>query len=244
MKRKYDVIGMSCSACTAHVDKAVRHIDGVHDVNVNLLSHSMTVEFDESKVNDAIVMKAVEDAGYKAALEKEKMEVKQEDETENKKKNLILSFVFLIPLFYIAMGHMMGAPLPSILIGHENIMIFALVQLFLVLPIMYLNRSYYQRGFKSLFNKSPNMDTLIAMGSSAAAIYSIYAIFMMAYYMGRGQVNVAHDYMMQLYFESAGMILTLISLGKYLESRSKKKTTEAIEKLMNLEINSEMPTCF
>ena len=128
----------------------------------------------------------------------------------------------------------MGAPLPSILIGHENIMIFALVQLFLVLPIMYLNRSYYQRGFKSLFNKSPNMDTLIAMGSSAAAIYSIYAIFMMAYYMGRGQVNVAHDYMMQLYFESAGMILTLISLGKYLESRSKKKTTEAIEKLMNL----------
>lgn len=234
MKRKYDVIGMSCSACTAHVDKAVRHIDGVHDVNVNLLSHSMTVEFDESKVNDAIVMKAVEDAGYKAALEKEKMEVKQEDETENKKKNLILSFVFLIPLFYIAMGHMMGAPLPSILIGHENIMIFALVQLFLVLPIMYLNRSYYQRGFKSLFNKSPNMDTLIAMGSSAAAIYSIYAIFMMAYYMGRGQVNVAHDYMMQLYFESAGMILTLISLGKYLESRSKKKTTEAIEKLMNL----------
>lgn len=234
MKRKYDVIGMSCSACTAHVDKAVRHIDGVHDVNVNLLSHSMTVEFDESKVNDAIVMKAVEDAGYKAALEKEKMEVKQEDETENKKKNLILSFVFLIPLFYIAMGHMMGALLPSILIGHENIMIFALVQLFLVLPIMYLNRSYYQRGFKSLFNKSPNMDTLIAMGSSAAAIYSIYAIFMMAYYMGRGQINVAHDYMMQLYFESAGMILTLISLGKYLESRSKKKTTEAIEKLMNL----------
>lgn len=234
MKRKYDVIGMSCSACTAHVDKAVRHIDGVHDVNVNLLSRSMTVEFDESKVNDAIVMKAVEDAGYKAALEKEKMGVKQEDETENKKKNLILSFVFLIPLFYIAMGHMMGAPLPSILIGHENIMIFALVQLFLVLPIMYLNRSYYQRGFKSLFNKSPNMDTLIAMGSSAAAIYSIYAIFMMAYYMGRGQVNVAHDYMMQLYFESAGMILTLISLGKYLESRSKKKTTEAIEKLMNL----------
>ncbi|MEE0967401.1 MAG: heavy metal translocating P-type ATPase [Bacilli bacterium] len=234
MKRKYDVIGMSCSACTAHVDKAVRHIDGVHDVNVNLLSHSMTVEFDESKVNDAIVMKAVEDAGYKAALEKEKMEVKQEDETENKKKNLILSFVFLIPLFYIAMGHMMGAPLPSILIGHENTMIFALVQLFLVLPIMYLNRSYYQRGFKSLFNKTPNMDTLIAMGSSAAAIYSIYAIFMMAYYMGRGQINVAHDYMMQLYFESAGMILTLISLGKYLESRSKKKTTEAIEKLMNL----------
>ena len=216
------------------MDKSVRHIDGVNDVNVNLLSHSMTVEFDESKVNDAIVMKAVEDAGYKAALEKEKMEVKQEDETENKKKNLILSFVFLIPLFYIAMGHMMGAPLPSILIGHENIMIFALVQLFLVLPIMYLNRSYYQRGFKSLFNKSPNMDTLIAMGSSAAAIYSIYAIFMMAYYMGRGQVNVAHDYMMQLYFESAGMILTLISLGKYLESRSKKKTTEAIEKLMNL----------
>ena len=234
MKKKFDVIGMSCSACSAHVDKAVRHIDGVLDVNVNLLSNSMSVEYDEDKVNDALIMKAVEDAGYKAVLEKEEIKADKKDETADKKRSLILSFVFLIPLFYISMGHMMNAPLPAILLGQENMMIFALVQLFLVLPIMYLNRGYYQRGFKSLVNKSPNMDTLIAMGSCAAAIYSIYAIFMMAYYMGRGQLEVAHTYMMQLYFESAGMILTLISFGKYLESQSKKKTTEAIEKLMNL----------
>lgn len=235
MKQKYDIIGMSCSACSAHVDKAVRHVNGVQEVNVNLLSQSMVVEYDDKAVNDQIIMKAVEDAGYKAILEKSSTpQINKEDDTKQKKKSLILSFLFLIPLFYISMGHMMGAPLPSILLGHENMMVFALTQLFLTLPIMYLNRGYFQRGFKSLFNKSPNMDTLIAMGSSAAAIYSIYAIFMMGYYLGHGQLEQAHHYMMQLYFESAGMILTLISLGKYLESRSKKKTSEAIEKLMNL----------
>ena len=235
VKKKYDVVGMSCSACSAHIDKAVRHVDGVLEVNVNLLSNSMVVEFDENKVNDALIMQTVENAGYKAMPEKTMVDQpKQEDQIEKKKKSLILSFCFLIPLFYISMGHMMGAPLPAILLGHENMMVFALTQLFLTLPIMYINRGYYQRGFKSLWNKSPNMDTLIAMGSSAAAIYSIYAIFMMGYYLGHGQMSEAHHYMMQLYFESAGMILTLISLGKYLESRSKKKTSEAIEKLMNL----------
>lgn len=239
MKKKFDVIGMSCSACSAHVDKAVRQIDGVDDVNVNLLSQSMVVDFDESKVNDAMIMKAVEDAGYQAIGEKESVlqSHSQNDELEMKKKSLILSFVFLIPLFYISMGHMMGAPLPSFLTGHENMMIFALTELFLTLPIMYINRGYYQRGFKSLLHRSPNMDTLIALGSAAAAVYSVYAIYMMGYALGRGQNDLAHHYMMQLYFESAGMILTLISLGKYLESRSKKKTSEAIEKLMNL-----MPT--
>ena len=236
MKQKYDIIGMSCSACSAHIDKAVKHIDGVESVNVNLLSNSMVVEFDEKKVNDALIMKTVEDAGYKAMLEKTAVQstTSQNDSLDEKKKSLILSFVFLIPLFYISMGHMMGAPLPDILLGHENMMVFALTQLFLTLPIMYINRGYFQRGFKSLWHKSPNMDTLIAMGSAAAAIYSIYAIFMMGYHLGHGNMSEAHTYMMQLYFESAGMILTLISLGKYLESRSKKKTSEAIEKLMNL----------
>lgn len=235
MKQKYDVVGMTCSACSAHVDKAVRHLDGVHDVNVNLLSNCMVVDYDENKVNDQMIEKAVEDAGYKAVLEKETVQAQKQEETvDHKKKSLILSFVFLIPLFYISMGHMLGAPLPSILVGEENMMVFALTQLFLTLPVMYINRGYFQRGFKSLWHRSPNMDTLIAMGSLAAAIYSIYAIFMMGYDLGHGQIHQAHQYMMQLYFESAAMILTLISLGKYLESRSKKKTTEAIEKLIHL----------
>ena len=235
MKRKYDIIGMTCSACSAYIDKAIRHIDGIQSVNVNLLSNFMVVEFDEDKVNDALIMKTVEEAGYKAMPEKtEVQQTTQNESIDEKKKSLILSFVFLIPLFYISMGHMMGAPLPDILLGHENMMVFALTQLFLTLPIMYINRGYFQRGFKSLWHKSPNMDTLIAIGSAAAAIYSIYAIFMMGYDLGHGNMNEAHQYMMQLYFESAGMILTLISLGKYLESRSKKKTSEAIEKLMNL----------
>ena len=235
MKRKYDIIGMTCSACSAHIDKAIRHIDGIQSVNVNLLSNFMVVEFDEDKVNDALIMKTVEEAGYKAMPEKtEVQQTTQNESIDEKKKSLILSFVFLIPLFYISMGHMMGAPLPDILLGHENMMVFALTQLFLTLPVMYINRGYFQRGFKSLWHKSPNMDTLIAIGSAAAAIYSIYAIFMMGYDLGHGNMNEAHQYMMQLYFESAGMILTLISLGKYLESRSKKKTSEAIEKLMNL----------
>ena len=235
MKQKYDVMGMTCSACSAHVDKAVRHLDGVQDVNVNLLSNCMVVDYDENKVNDAMIQKAVEDAGYKAALETQSVQAQKQEETvDDKKRSLILSFVFLIPLFYISMGHMMGAPLPSFLVGESNMMVFALTQLFLTLPVMYINRGYFQRGFKSLWHRSPNMDTLIAMGSLAAAIYSIYAIFMMGYDLGHGQIHQAHQYMMQLYFESAAMILTLISLGKYLESRSKKKTTEAIEKLIHL----------
>lgn len=235
MKQKYDVMGMTCSACSAHVDKAVRQIDGVKDVNVNLLSNSMVVDYDESKVNDQMIFQSVENAGYKAALETQTVQAKKQEETvDHKKKSLILSFIFLIPLFYISMGHMMGAPLPAFLTGEENMMVFALAELFLTLPVMYINRGYFQRGFKSLWHRSPNMDTLIAMGSSAAALYSIYAVFMMGYDLGHGNMHQAHQYVMQLYFESAAMILTLISLGKYLESRSKKKTTEAIEKLIHL----------
>lgn len=235
MKEKYDVIGMSCSACSAHIDKAIRNVDGVQDVNVNLLNNSMVVDYDDQKVNPDLIMKTVEDAGYKAVLPKQAtVSQKQENPLKQKKKSLILSFVFLIPLFYISMGHMMNMPLPSILLGKENMMVFALTQLFLTLPILYINRGYYKRGLKALMNKSPNMDTLIAIGSFAAVIYSIYAIFMMGYDLGHGYMDDAHHYMMQLYFESAGMILTLISLGKYLEACSKKKTSEAIEKLMNL----------
>ncbi|MEG0276399.1 MAG: heavy metal translocating P-type ATPase [Coprobacillus sp.] len=234
MKKKFDIIGMTCSSCSAHVEKAVSQIAGVNSVQVNLLSHSMVVEYSDD-VSEQTIMNAVDHAGYKALLENEKLEVNhQEDEIKKKKTSLILSFVFLIPLFYISMGHMMGAPLPDILLGHQNVMIFALSQLSLTLPILYINRGYFERGFKSLMHKSPNMDTLIAIGAASAFVYSFYAIFMMGYELGHGNMLLAHEYAMQLYFESAGMILTLISLGKYLESRSKKKTSEAIEKLINL----------
>lgn len=232
MKQKFDVIGMSCSACSSAVDKAVRCVEGVEEVNVNLLNNNMTVSFDESKTNVTNIIHAVENAGYKAALQNQSVEIKEEK--DHKKESLILSFIFLIPLFYISMGHMMNMPLPSFLTGKENMMVFALAQFCLTLPIIYINRGYYQRGFKALMHKSPNMDTLIALGSFFATIYSVYSLFMMGYALGHGQIDEAHHYMMQLYFESAGMILTLISLGKYLESNSKKKTSEAIRKLMNL----------
>lgn len=236
VKKKFDVIGMTCSACSAHVDKAVRGLEGVEDVNVNLLSNCMTVEYDENVLTDHQIVDAVDKAGYKAQLENQVVEKneKRQEENDIKKKSLIYSIIFLIPLFYLCMGHMFGFPMPAILSGHENMMIFALTQLCLVIPIMIINRGYYQRGFKSLWNKSPNMDTLIAMGSTAAFVYSLYATFMMAYFVGRGDMTSVHHYMMQLYYESAGMILTLISVGKYLESRSKQKTSEAIEKLMKL----------
>ena len=144
MKKKYDVVGMTCSACSAHVDKAVRGLDGVDDVNVNLLQNSMTVEFDENKLSESQIFEAVDKAGYKAQnIGEKQVSNVQENENEHKKKNLILSFIFLIPLFYISMGHMINWPLPSILLGHENMMIFVLVQLCLVVPIMFINRGYY-----------------------------------------------------------------------------------------------------
>lgn len=239
MRQTFDVTGMTCSACSAHVEKAVKKLDGVKEVNVNLLQNSMSVEYDENKLNDDTIIQAVVDSGYGASQkhQEKKAETNEsviQQQMTSMKKRLIVSFFFLIPLFYISMGHMMGAPLPSILLGHENMMVFALTQLFLTLPIMYINRKYYQVGFKTSVHGAPNMDSLIAIGSAAAAIYSIYSIFCMGYEMGHGQMEAAHAYAMDLYFESAGMILTLITLGKFLEARSKGKTSDAITKLMNL----------
>lgn len=239
MKQKFDITGMTCSACSSHVEKSVRTLDGINEVNVNLLQNSMSVVYDEKSVSDKDIISAVEAGGYGArvqgAVDNGASAVDMaEEEARAMKLRLTVSFAFLIPLFYISMGHMMGAPLPSILLGHENIMIFALVQLFLTLPICYVNRKYYQNGFKSLINRAPNMDSLIALGSAAALIYSGYAVLAMGYWLGRMDMAMAHSFAMDLYFESAGMILTLITLGKYLEARSKGKTSEAITKLMNL----------
>ena len=235
INKKFNVTGMTCSACSAHVEKAVKKLEGASFVNVNLLQNSMNVEYDESKLDDIKIIKAVEDAGYGASVFGEKtVEKETKSNADLMKKRLIWSIVFLVPLFYLCMGHMIGLPLPPIFEGHKNMMIFALAQLFLTIPIVILNKNYFINGFKNIAHRSPNMDSLIALGSSAAGGYSIVQLFEMAYFMGRGDLESAHASMMNLYFESCGMILALITVGKYLESRSKAKTSQAIEKLVNL----------
>lgn len=239
MKQKFDVTGMTCSACSAHVEKSVSKLEGVQCVNVNLLQNSMVVEYDDNALGTTDIIHAVESGGYGASVQGETKTQEAPknvavEEMHHMKRRLIASFCFLIPLFYISMGHMMGAPLPAILLGDENVMIFALTQLFLTIPVLIINKKYYVVGFKALWNKAPNMDSLIALGSAASVVYSVFAIYSMAYAMGHGDLMTAHHYGMELYFESAAMILTLITVGKYMETRSKGKTSEAISKLMDL----------
>lgn len=236
-KLKFDVTGMTCSACQAHVEKAVRGISGVSAVNVNLLQNSMQVEFDENSADSVQIISAVERAGYGAkekGAKSEKTVDTGSEQIKKMKKRLIYSVCFLIPLFYICMGHMFNAPVPPILSGHENMMIFALTQLLLTVPIIALNFHFFRNGFKNLLHHSPNMDSLIALGATSAFIYSLYGTYMIAYYMGRNELSTAHEYMMNLYYESCGMILTLITVGKYLEAKSKRKTSDAVNKLVNL----------
>lgn len=244
MKQKFNITGMTCSACSAHVEKAVKSLDGISQCNVNLLANSMLVVYDETVKKQDDIIKAVEKAGYGASIVDQTIERghsatqtivnDSELEMQGMKKRFLYSLMFLIPLMYVSMGHMMGLPLPRFLMGLENGVSFGMTQWLLTLPIMYLNRSYYERGFRSLKAKSPNMDALIAIGSLAAVFYGIFAIYRMGYGLGHGQLEVVERYHMDLYFESAGTILTLITLGKYLETRSKGKTKEAISKLMDL----------
>lgn len=239
MKQKFDVTGMTCSACSAHVEKSVSKLEGVQCVNVNLLQNSMVVEYDDNALGTTDIIHAVESGGYGASVQGETKTQETPknvaaEEMHHMKRRLIASFCFLIPLFYISMGHMMGAPLPAILLGDENVMIFALTQLFLTIPVLIINKKYFVVGFKALWNKAPNMDSLIALGSATSVVYSVFAIYSMAYAMGHGDLMTAHHYGMELYFESAAMILTLITVGKYMETRSKGKTSEAISKLMDL----------
>ncbi len=245
MKEKYTITGMTCSACSARVDKCVRKLDGVKDVNVNLLTNSMSVIYDETILPAASIVSAVTDAGYGAFPEKASANAKSSaqsaqkpdvlaDQAKSMKHRLIISFAFLIPLMYVSMGSMMGLPLPGFLTGMENAVAFGLTQFLLCLPIIYVNRKYYQVGFKTLLHGAPNMDTLIAIGSSAALIYGVFAIYRIGYGLGTHNMELVHQYHMDLYFESAAMILALITLGKTLEARSKGKTGEAISKLMDL----------
>ena len=238
-KTKFDVTGMTCSACQAHVEKAVGGVQGVKSVNVNLLRNFMQVEFDESAIGTAEIIGAVQKAGYGAsvsgAASAEKSSTDGGDgELKKMKKRLIWSVCFLVPLFYICMGHMFGLPVPEILSGSENMMIFTITQLLLTVPIIGLNFHFFRNGFKNIIHRSPNMDSLIALGATAAFVYSIYGTYMMAYYIGHGDTAQAHGYMMELYYESCGMILTLITVGKYLEAKSKRKTSDSISKLMDL----------
>ncbi|MBP3626153.1 MAG: cadmium-translocating P-type ATPase [Peptococcaceae bacterium] len=247
MKEKFDVTGMTCSACSSRVEKCVRQLEGMDDVTVNLLTNSMQVEFDESKLSTDDIITAVTQAGYGASVKMDSVQphtvqqaapVNRENPMETQlkemKHRLIVSFVFLIPLMYVSMGHMIGLPLPSFLSGHANAISFAFTQFLLALPIAYVNRKFYIKGFGSLAHGAPNMDSLVAIGSTAAMAYGIFAIYRMSYGLGIGDMALVARYHENLYFESSVMILALITIGKYLETRSKGKTSEALTHLMDL----------
>lgn len=245
MKEKFDVTGMTCSACSSRVEKCVSKLEGIENVSVNLLTNSMQVEYNDIVLSESQIIDAVVKAGYGASPKQEHvqtvaagkakvMENPMEKQIQNMKFRLIVSFVFLVPLMYVSMGHMVGLPLPGFLTGIENAVSFAFTQLLLCLPIIYVNRKYYIKGFQTLAHLAPNMDSLIAIGSTASLVYGIFAIYRMSYGLGSGNMEVVHLYYHDLYFESAAMILALITVGKYLETRSKGKTSEAITKLMDL----------
>ncbi len=233
MKLKFDITGMTCAACSARVEKVTSAIDGVEQVEVNLLAGSMTVEADESKV--AVIEQAVKNAGYGASLSgKKKKDAPKNDDLKSMKLRIISSAAILTVLMYFTMGHMVGLPMPGWYHGKENAITAALLQMFLTLPVVLINHSYYTRGFKALWHRSPNMDSLIAVGSGAALVYGVAALFMMSYAMGHGDWAKVERYMGDLYFESAAMIVTLVTLGKFLETRAKGKTGDAIRQLMDL----------
>ncbi len=240
LNEKFNVTGMSCAACSAHVEKAVAGVAGVKAVSVNLLGNSMMAEYSDP-ATAAAIMAAVSHAGYGASQAASPTPARSEppgnvmeQELLHMKKRLLFSVCFLLPLFYLAMGHMLGAPLPSFYLGTENALLYSLTQFLLTLPILYYNDKYYKVGFSALFRGAPNMDSLIAVGSSAAVLYGVIALFQIGYGLGHGDLARVNRYSMDLYFESAGMILTLITLGKYLETRSKGKTGTAIAKLIDL----------
>lgn len=245
-KSKFKITGMTCAACQANVTKCALKLDGTKNADVNLLNGYMVVEYDEEKLTEQDFITAVNDIGYGAALFGEgnkknsltsELEERKKDEAEKEKgmKNrLISSAVFLVVLMYISMGGMLGLPLPSFLSGTENALINAIVQMLLTIPVMIINRKFFVSGFKGLIKRAANMDTLVALGSSASFIYGVFAVLMMAYSAPRGDIHTFSHYSHELYFESSAMILTLVTVGKFLETRSKGKTSDALGKLVNL----------
>lgn len=253
-KQKYEIMGMTCSACSSRVEKNVSKLEGIKSTSVNLLTNSMQVEYDETVQNDNTIIKSVKDAGYGASLwhglltgdskssGKKNIVVESEKEADSTKIRLWISIGFLIPLMYLSMYHMFktwfGLPIPSFIMelfhGDKNALSNVFTQFLLLIPILVVNKKYFEKGFQTLLKLSPNMDSLIAIGSSAATIYGIFAIYKIGYGLGHGNMTLVSQYSMDIYFESAGTILTLITVGKYLEAKSKGKTSEAITKLMDL----------
>ena len=243
MTQKYDVTGMSCAACSARIEKVVGKLEGVKSVTVNLLMNNMTVDFDENLLNHDKIIQSVVDAGYGASLPREenapaqaeqKVASAADEELAGMKTRLVWSIAFLIPLMYVAMGHMLHLPMPSWLHGEGNYLTNALVQLLLCVPVLFLNRKFYVVGLKALWKRSPNMDSLIAVGSGAALISGLVAVFRMSYGYGHNDLAIVERYAHNLYIESAAMILTLITVGKFLETRSKGRTGQAISRLIAL----------
>ena len=243
-KRKFTVTGMTCSACSAHVENCVAKLPGTSKVSVNLLTSTLTLEYDGE---DEKIIEAVQKAGYgvypadKAGVGDNTSKAKESSaavaaakEAKAMKTRLIISLVFMVLLMYVAMGHMFGAPLPSFLTGTANAVSYALVQLLLCAPILYVNRAYFVNGFSRLFKRAPNMDSLVAVGATASLVYGIFALFRMSYGLGAGDTATVERYLHSLYFESSGMILALVTVGKYLETLSKKRTGDALGKLRKL----------
>ena len=247
-KETYDITGMSCAACSARIEKGISGMEGMQQCSVNLLKNSMTVSYDEAELDSGKIIHQVEDIGYGASLHQTQGSKTTGASGRGKngatdaaaaaakqmKQRLIVSLVFTIPLFYISMGHMAGWPLPAWLLGARNHMIFAFTQFLLVLPVLIAGGHYFKNGLKNLWHRSPNMDSLIALGSGAAFVYGIYAIYKIAWGFSIEDMDMVETFGMNLYFESSAMILTLITLGKFMEARAKSKTSEAITKLMDL----------
>ena len=245
----FDVTGMTCAACSARVEKTTNAVPGVDKAVVNLLKNSMEVTYSGDEAVLAAISEAVDKAGYGAIPRTSQAAADAtaqrgpagptpaqiaQAEAKRVRTRLIVSFIFTIPLFYLDMGHMYGWPLPGVFLGHENMMTFGLTQFLLVIPVIAINFKFFRNGFKGLIHKAPNMDTLVALGAAASTLYSIAALYRIGYSLGHGDLDGAHMAAMDLYFESAGMILTLITLGKYFEARAKGRTTDAIASLMNL----------
>ena len=235
MKKTFLVSGMTCSACQAHVEKAVSRVPGVHSAVVNLLQNTLYVDYDENKLGPAEIVSAVRQAGYDVLSEKKADSTPQalaQEQASALKARFLLSLVFLAPLMYVSMGHMAGGLLPDVITHNPGIFVF--VQFLLVLPVLFLNRKFFTRGLKQLFLGAPNMDSLVALGSGAAVISGVWTLFKVLYLMQPGDWTAAFDASGNLYFESAAMILTLVTLGKWLEARAKVKTSDAISALVRL----------
>jgi len=241
MKEKFEISGMTCAACSSYIDKAVRKIDGVNDVSVNLLQNNMTIDYDHSLVTESDIANAVSKGGYqtfKAGSSKKDVanSKKQVDTLKKNFLNLILSVALMIILWYLAMARMLDFPLPEFVKANTSIIVNGILQMVISSLILYINKKFFISGFKALVNLAPNMDSLIAIGSGASFIYSFYSLLTMAYLVGNGNITLALEYSMNLYFESAAMILVFISIGKLMESRSKNETKDSLNKLKKLEV--------